>query len=115
MQRTVVYPGSGEVVVVSRIVTLWSKVRDDVSGICGKGDRSGEVRLLPTGGCFVLEGYGSQKCSVLCPDVAAMGSRVGGPLVEADAEGISGHLAAELHAEFHGGRVWVARFGRYGG
>ena len=56
-----------------------------VNRVCGNGHWRRKISLLPTGGGFSGEGYGSEQGTCAAPQVADVNARVGRALVKANA------------------------------
>ena len=102
VQRCIIIPGGGEVVVVDGVAAVGGIVRGHVDGVGGDRHRVGEVDLLPARGGFVGEGGGGQQRRGGGPEVADVRAGVARPLVEPDAGDIAGDVGLELDPQIDG-------------
>lgn len=78
-----------------------SKIRGYVGGVCGDGDRRGEVYLLPAGRGFASKRRAAQEDAGPGPDVADVSALVRACLVEAHAGDVAADVGSELDADFN--------------
>ena len=79
MQRRLIVSLAGEVERIVREMLGLGVIRRNVRGAGGNGDRSRQVRLLPTGGRLIREGHRCEQSPVIRPKVANMDAGVRRP------------------------------------